>query len=266
MMKVQMVKLSDVYRYDNTRAEASDLSDLMASIKERGVLQPIVVAPNFLSNSKKEYVLCCGNRRFLAVQKLGDTEITAVINTSIVDEKDLIITNLSENIQRKDVSAFEQGRFIHKLINDHGMINKECAARLGITLTLVNNLLMAYTATPKEFQDKVVHGDRTVKKGFIPLCSAVKLNNMRKSNLINAKEQRKLFKAISEKKFTNANLQDFNVELKKGVKTLDKIIEARKPTILINVNVPVYITERDKLLKNEDSMTSLVEKILYGES
>ena len=267
-MKVEKISLSDIYRYDNSRAEGSDLSELMLSIKELGTLQPIVVAPNFMPNSNKKYILCCGNRRFMANKNLGETEILAVINPKIKDEKELIIINLSENIQRKDVSGFEQGRFIHKLTTIHALTHKECAARLGVTVKLITDLLQAFNQTPKEFQDKIVHGDRHTKKGFISLCSVVTINNMRKGNLIDANGQRKLLSAASKKIYTNTNLKDFAKELKKGAgkKDLNHVIDNRKPTVTIHSNTVVYISEKDKLMKGEESLTILVEKILYGET
>ncbi len=87
--------------------ESDSFKALMESIKDRGVLEPVLVTPR-----DGKYLLLCGERRYLATQKLGQESIPArIINT--VNQKDEILAyQLVENLQREDLNPIEQAKGI----------------------------------------------------------------------------------------------------------------------------------------------------------
>lgn len=114
-----------------------DLAELSASIKKRGVLQPILVRPS----SKEEglFEIVAGERRWRAAQMAGIHAVPVVIRTLTNTEAAEIA--LIENIQRVDLNPIEEADAYHKLIEDHGRSAGEVAAAVGKSRSHIANLL-----------------------------------------------------------------------------------------------------------------------------
>jgi ParB/RepB/Spo0J family partition protein len=80
---------------------------LMESVKDRGVLEPVLVTPK-----DDKYLLLCGERRYLAAQKLGMETIPARIVNAITQKDEILATQLTENLQREDLNPIDQARGI----------------------------------------------------------------------------------------------------------------------------------------------------------
>ncbi|PZS03944.1 MAG: hypothetical protein DLM69_02365 [Candidatus Chloroheliales bacterium] len=110
------------------------LQQLIASIRERGILQPILVARG---NSGGQYVLVAGQRRLEAARRLGLTRIPAMIidkfdSTSVVDA-------LIENIQRVNLSDMDEGETFRLLQEEYKWTQEEIARRIGKDQSYVSN-------------------------------------------------------------------------------------------------------------------------------
>ena len=103
-----------------------NLMELSNSIKERGVIQPIIVRKS--EDYKNKYEIIAGERRWLAAQNAGLHEIPIVV-TEASDLKSLEFA-LVENIQRHDLNAIEEAEGYQKLINDFSLVRNQW---LGIT-------------------------------------------------------------------------------------------------------------------------------------
>jgi hypothetical protein len=88
-------------------AEGESFKALMASIKDRGVLEPVLVTPK-----DDKYLLLCGERRFLAAQKLGLESIPARIVNTITQKDEILAYQLTENLQREDLNPMDQAKGI----------------------------------------------------------------------------------------------------------------------------------------------------------
>jgi ParB/RepB/Spo0J family partition protein len=145
---IQVIPLNKIKLAKNSRMSVSseELDGLMLSIKSVGLLQPIGVV-----KAGSGYEVCYGNRRFLACSKLGLSKITAVVHTN-KREFDRDIKNLTENIQRRNLSLAECGRYI-EILSKEGLSSRECAARLGVSISYVKGCQTAYARVPKEFRD-----------------------------------------------------------------------------------------------------------------
>jgi ParB family chromosome partitioning protein len=118
-----------------TRFDVEKLEELTQSIKENGIIQPIILRRN--KNNKFEIV--AGERRWRAAQKAGFKKIPAVIR-EVSDEK-LLELALIENIQRHELNSMEEARAYQKLIKTLGLTQEMVANRVGKDRVLIANYL-----------------------------------------------------------------------------------------------------------------------------
>jgi len=119
---------------DQPRQVMGDLSDLMASISEKGIIEPLIVRQR-----RGRFQIVAGERRYQASVQVGLREVPAVIRD--VDDAQLIEIALIENIQRKDLTPFEEAEALQTLVNEHGLTHEELARRLGKSRTSVTESL-----------------------------------------------------------------------------------------------------------------------------
>ncbi|NLT95698.1 MAG: ParB/RepB/Spo0J family partition protein [Clostridia bacterium] len=110
------------------------LAELAASIKEHGVLQPVIVRPH-----GEGYQLVVGERRLRASKILGLEKIPAVIKT--LSDRDMTEIALIENIQRQDLNPVEEAKAYKKLMEEFGMTQEEIAKKLGKSRPFIANFL-----------------------------------------------------------------------------------------------------------------------------
>ncbi len=106
------------------RQVMGDLSELMASIAEKGILEPLIVR-----QLGSRFQIVAGERRYQAAVQLGVREVPVVIRDH--DDGEVIEIALIENLQRKDLSPFEEGEALHLLALQAGHTHEELARRLG---------------------------------------------------------------------------------------------------------------------------------------
>ena len=113
------------------------LEDLTNSIKERGIIQPIIVRKSNVDSSK--YEIIAGERRWLAAQKAGLHEVPVVI-TDVDDLKSLEFA-IVENVQRSDLNAIEEARGYQRLIKEFSYDQEKVAQFIGKSRSHIANLL-----------------------------------------------------------------------------------------------------------------------------
>ncbi|MDH5736930.1 MAG: ParB/RepB/Spo0J family partition protein [Gammaproteobacteria bacterium] len=111
------------------------LEELAASIKAKGLMQPVVIRPV----GENRYELIAGERRWRASQLAGLDKIPAVINE--VDDESAVAMSLIENIQREDLNPMEQAMALQRLINDFSLTHQQVADAIGKSRTGVTNFL-----------------------------------------------------------------------------------------------------------------------------
>ena len=124
------------------------LEELTSSIKEFGVIQPILV--HQLSDGT--YELIAGERRLRASKLAGLTEIPAVVRSNVY-ETDSAVMALIENLQRRDLNCFEEAEGYAKLMSEHNMTQLDVAKKVGKNQSTVANKLRLLRLEPevKEF-------------------------------------------------------------------------------------------------------------------
>jgi len=127
---------------EQPRQLMGDLSELKASIAEKGIIEPLVVRQR-----GARFQIIAGERRYQAASQLGLRELPVVLRD--VDDREIIEIALIENIQRKDLGAFEEAEAMDVLAKRCGYTHEDLAKRLGKSRTSVTESL-SLTAMPSE--------------------------------------------------------------------------------------------------------------------
>ena len=126
------------------------LEELTSSVKERGVIQPIIVRQS--ADHKNKYEIIAGERRWLAAQNAGFHEVPVVI-TEADDLKSLEFA-IVENVQRHDLNSIEEANGYQKLIDKFGYDQEKVAKFIGKSRSHVSNCLRLLTL-PKQIIDLI---------------------------------------------------------------------------------------------------------------
>ena len=183
------------------------LKELAVSIKEHGVIQPIIVR-----QVENKYEIIAGERRYKASTMAGLTKIPAIVKN--LDDKESSKVALIENLQRKDLSPIEEARTYQKILElEDGMTQEQLAATMGKTQSSVSNKLRLL-ALPDEIQDALL-------KEKISERHARSLLNIEDKN-----EQIKMMEKVITEKMTVREL-DKEIKLLKG----EEVEEETTPSV-----------------------------------
>jgi len=116
------------------RQVMGDLSELMASVAEKGIIEPLVVRPR-----AGRYQIIAGERRYHAAVQVGLREVPVVIREA--DDIEVMELALVENLQRKDLTAFEEAEALQQLALRCGYTHEDMARKLGKSRTAVTESL-----------------------------------------------------------------------------------------------------------------------------
>lgn len=132
----------------------SELSDLAASIREKGVLQPILLRS--VANKPYAYEIVAGERRFRASKLAGETEIPALIKT--ISNENAMEIALIENVQRENLNPIEEANAYKNLMECCDYEMPDLARLIGKSESYIRNMLRI-TALPESVQSLVQQGD-----------------------------------------------------------------------------------------------------------
>ena len=134
-----------------TRMDAASLAELADSIREQGVMQPILVRPV----DGGRYEIIAGERRWRAAQQAGLREVPALVKR--VPDQAALALALIENIQREDLGPLEEAHGLQRLIDEFAMTHEAAAKAVGRSRSDVTNLLRL-TTLAKPVQDYLAGG------------------------------------------------------------------------------------------------------------
>lgn len=132
-------------RQPRTYIDQQELNDLAASIREHGVIQPVIVSR---SDNASQYILIAGERRLEASKLAGLAMVPAIIRGPTSDQH-LLELALIENIQRADLSPLEAAQAYKHLADDFSLSHDEVAKRVGKQRTTVTNTIRLLKLPPK---------------------------------------------------------------------------------------------------------------------
>ena len=188
--------------------DEDNLQDLTNSIKERGIIQPIIVRKSADQNSK--YEIIAGERRWLAAQKAGLHEVPVVI-TDVNDLKSLEFA-IIENVQRHDLNAIEEASGYQRLINEFSYDQERVAKFIGKSRSHVANSLRLL-ALPMEVLNlietqKLSPGHAKILVG---LNNAFFVANKIVEKKLSVRQAENFVKIFRVKKKSYKNMSDINI-------------------------------------------------------
>ena len=182
-----------------------DLKELSSSIKNQGLIQPIILKPI----NDDQYQIIAGERRWRACQLNGMHEVECVIKN--LDDTNVLEAALIENIQREDLNVIEEANAYKGLINIKGINNENLAKLIGKSPSHVSNILRLLELD-KKIQQMVVNGDLSMghARALIGVPDAI---NKAKEIIEKKLSVRQIEKITSEfkKNKTKKNIKDPNI-------------------------------------------------------
>ena len=130
--------------------KAEELASLSASIKEQGIIQPLLIR-----RFEDDYELVAGERRLRAAKLAGFQEVPCVIKD--ITEKQMLEMSLVENIQRENLNPMEEADAYHRLITEFELTQEEAAIQVGKSRPAVANFLRL-RQLPEPIQESIVDG------------------------------------------------------------------------------------------------------------
>jgi len=137
------------------RQELGDLSELVASIKEKGILEPILVRP-----AGGRYQIIAGERRFRAANEAGLAEVPCIIRET--SDAEMMELALVENLQRRDLSPFEEAAGLRTLAELYSYTHEMMAEKLGKSRSSITETL-SLAAMPESVRERCRQADITSK-------------------------------------------------------------------------------------------------------
>jgi ParB family chromosome partitioning protein len=134
--------------------DTGKLDELAQSIREHGVLEPLVVR----KRSEGQFEIVAGERRWRAAQRAGLREVMVVVRD--VSTRDAYELALIENVQREDLDPIEFAEALDRLLKDHGYTQDRLAERVGKDRSTIANALRLLRL-PKAVRERVVNGELT---------------------------------------------------------------------------------------------------------
>ncbi len=218
------------------------LRDLTESIKEKGILEPLLVRPH-----ENGYEIIAGHRRFLAAKEAGLTEVPCIVKE--VNDTEAAEISLIENIQRENLNPIEEATAIKKLIDEFKLTHEEIAKKIGKSRVYVTNILRLLKL-PRKIKEKIENGE--ISEGHARA-------------LLGAKDEKEMLKLAEEITKSRLSVRAVERKIKKEKK---KEFENEEKILKKRWGVEVRITKKGKkgkiefIFKNEDEFRFLMEEFL----
>ena len=195
--------------------DKENLEELTNSIREQGVIQPIVVRPDKALDGK--YEIIAGERRWLASQNAGLHEIPVVI-LNVDDVKSLEFA-IVENVQRQDLNPIEEARGYQKLVKDFNYNQEKLSKFIGKSRSYIANSLRLL-GLPAEVLIMVETGDLSAghARSLIGINNSLELAKKIIQKKLSVRQSEVLLRQFKNKKFKLVSKKDSNIlELQKSL-------------------------------------------------
>ncbi len=255
--RIQNVFISDIKPNPGQPRKHFDeqaIQDLAASIKQHGVLQPIIVAP-----AGKGYEIIAGERRWRASQVAGLKTIPAIVREK--KEQDRLEMALIENVQRVDLSALEQAVSIEHLHTQFNMSYQQIADKLGKAISTVSNL-SRLLQLPEKVQDALQDG--RISEGHARAILALKDQPEAQARLLQLIEGQ-AWSVRQAEQFVTAHKEGLKTTTVVKQRTVRETPQTKKLSGYLGSKVTIHHTAKGGRLeihfKSDDELKDLYKKL-----
>ena len=169
--RIRMVPLAKIDpNPQQARSELGNLEELMASIKAKGVLEPILVRPK-----NDRYEIIAGERRYVACKRVGLNEIPAI--EMIVKDNEAMELALIENLQRKDLDVFEEADGLNALVEIYRYNHAQLAEKIGKARSTITEIVNV-ARIPKKLRAICKEAGITSRSTLIEIAKQEKQSDM----------------------------------------------------------------------------------------
>ena len=216
-LPIEFIKPNPLQPRKNFSKEA--LNDLAASIKDRGILQPIIVRP--AKNKDNEWQIIAGERRWKAAQLAGFHEVPVSVKN--IKDEDVAIIALIENIQRENLSPIEEALGYKRLMNKFSITQEELGSKMRRSRAYITNFIRLLSL-PEEVQKLLA--EKLISVGQVrPIIgnkNSIELAHIIVKEKLSARQVEQLVKAKEGRTKTIRNIVDVNI--RKLEQELEEII------------------------------------------
>ncbi len=231
------------------RQVMGDLSELMASIAEKGIIEPIIAR-----RRGHRYQIVAGERRYQAAVQLGLSEVPVVLRD--VDDAEVIEIALVENLQRKDLTPFEESEALFALSQQAGFTHDQLARRLGKSRTAITESL-ALNQMPEDVKNLCRLADITSKSLLLQI---VRQSDPQKMVALVERVSRD---ATAASAVTRQQLRDASAKPKAGrPKAFTFQYKAPSKAFSLRLNFRKAQVERDEIIS---ALEKILESLRRGE-
>lgn len=169
--RIRMVPLDRIDpNPQQARSELGNIEELMASIRAKGVLEPILVRPK-----NDRYEIIAGERRYVASKRIGLKEIPAI--EMIVKDNEAMELALIENLQRKDLDVFEEADGLNVLVEVYGYNHAQLAEKIGKARSTITEIINV-SRIPRRLRELCASAGITSRSTLIEIAKLERPSDM----------------------------------------------------------------------------------------
>ena len=206
------------------------LKELAVSIKEHGVIQPIIVR-----QIGEKYEIIAGERRYKASAMVGLSKIPAIITN--LDDKESSKVALIENLQRKDLTPIEEARTYQKILELDSLTQEELAKTMGKSQSAVSNKLRLLSLAD-EVQDALLHEQ---------------ISERHARSLLNVEDKNKQVELLNKVISTRMTVRELDEEIKNMISPNEKTNESILNTN-VNENINPTVVDVNQIKNNAEDI------------
>ncbi|MFW6124291.1 MAG: ParB/RepB/Spo0J family partition protein [Acidobacteriota bacterium] len=230
------------------RSQLGDMDDLINSIKERGVLEPILVR-----KKGGNFEIIAGERRYIASKKIGLEMVPCIVMN--VNDMEAMEISLIENLQRLDLDVFEEADGLKYLSENYGYNHEQISKKLGKARSTVTEII-SISRIPEDLRKLCHEYDIKSRSTLVEISKQRDQEDMKrlveaiKERELKREDTRKISREIKGSKRKNIRKYVYNYE-PEGKKDYRIRIEFKKPKVKNEEIIKILEMMLEKLKKNE---------------
>jgi ParB family chromosome partitioning protein len=256
--KIEIAKIDPNKDQPRKTFDNDGIEQLSKSIKQHGILQPLIVSPNPKSESR--YIIIAGERRWMAANRAGLKSVPVIVRS--LEELEKLEIAIVENVQRVDLSPLEQALSIEKLHQLFNLPYSSISKRLGKAETTITNIVRLLQLP--EVAKKALN-DKQISEGHARTLISLKDDSVK---------QMQLLESIIKLHWSVRQAEQFVVGVKKQNKPIDDMTrhmatetpETKKLSRIFSAPVSIRRTAHGGRLEikftSDDNLRNIISKVL----